>query len=145
MTEKMIHDEHWCGGSTKRWIYDDKYLVSATYSTGSCIYVEDLNFPGPRVNGWFYMIETEQECVDRLISKLENGWKHASWRESNGNFYGKIKHIDQLTEEKIKEIESNPKFECWEEINTYKFGEYITKDVYNPNKFAYKKLPHSTV
>jgi len=141
MNESVIYDHHWGGGSTKRWIAG-KYLVSATFSTGSTIYVETLDHPGVRENGWFYMAESVDECVSRLISKIENGWKHACWRENNGSYYGKPKYIDQLSEEKIKEIEDNPNFSCWEYISEYKWGKFVKKTVYNPNKYAYENFPH---
>lgn len=146
----FIYKNHWGGGSTERWI-QGKCLVSATFSTGSTIYVELLDHPGVRESGWFYMIETVDECVNRLISKLENGWKHACWRVDSKKVenptdwyttYRSIRYTDQITEEKIKEIEADPNFNCWEYINTYKWGEHIKKTVYNPNKFAYENLPH---
>jgi hypothetical protein len=150
----FIYENHWGGGSTRRWIVD-KYLVSATFSTGSSIYVESLDFPGPRESGWFYMMESPDECVARLISKLKYRWEHACWRVDSkqvktegGGFYttyGSIKYIDHLTEEKIKEIEADPNFNCWEYINTYKWGKFVTKTVYNPNKFTYEKLPHEDI
>lgn len=146
-----FYDHHWSGGSTQRWI-TGSYLVSATFSTGSSIYVEMLDHPGVRESGWFYMMETVDECVTRLISKIEHGWKHACWRveskrvnTENGGFYttyGKIRHIDQLTKEEIEKIESDPDFNCWEYINEYKWGEFVKKDVYNPNKFCYEPFPH---
>ena len=150
MNGTIIHDHHWGGGSTQRWITGSS-LVSATFSTGSSIYVEDLDFPGVRESGWFYMMETVDECVDRLISKLKHGWKHACWRVNSKkvttetgfyNTYGSIRYIDELTEEKIKEIEADPDFNCWEYINEHKWGKFVTKTVYNPNKFTYEVFPH---
>ena len=98
MNEKsvLIYENHWGGGSTKRWI-DGKYLVSATYATGSNIHVESLDFPSYSTSGWFYQWETENECVTRLISKLE--------------------------------IESDPLFTEWVDLNVLKFGKVITKPV----------------
>lgn len=148
MDTNVIYDKHWGGGSTKRWIQDE-YLVSATFSTGSSICVEYLDFPLLRASGWFYMIETVEECVNRLISELKNGWKHACWRvdvkketTDSGWYYtyGSIKYTGDLTEEKIKEIEADPNFSCWEQINITKFGKNITKTVYNPNTFSYEKI-----
>lgn len=147
-----FYKHHWGGGLSERWI-TGSYLVSATFYTGSNVYVELLDHPGTRESGYFYMNETLDECVSRLISKIEYGWKHACWRIDSkradipeGGFYtiyGKIKYIDELTVDKIKEIEADPYFNCWEYINTYKWGEHVKKTVYNPIKFAYENLPHS--
>lgn len=137
----------------ERWIYGN-YLCSAYYATGSNIWIEPLNpilsrrgfsFSGGNgESGWYYMMETEDECVNRLISKFEHPTTHACWRESvpaaTGYFssYGKARYIDTLTKELVTEIEARPEFMCWEYISyECEARKYITKKIYDPIQYTY--------
>lgn len=141
--DKIIHEYNPGGRSVKWFIRDEKYLVSMYFSTGSSISVEDLNSPGWKASGWYYMNETDEECVTRLISELNNGSNHAHWRENGINSWGSvgtIKYTDKLTPEKIREIETGPNFSCWGKISILRWGEFIEKEVYDYKTFSYRPL-----
>lgn len=70
----LYHKPYGCG-SLKVWIQDD-YLCTIYYTTGSNVTVQKCkNVVSGKTNfaeGWNCFKETEDECVVRLISEIEN-------------------------------------------------------------------------
>ena len=145
MVKEVIYERHPYGcGYLKIWVYGD-YLCTGYYAIGSNIKVERLpqilgtNNQHSVEQGWYYMAENEDECVNRLISRLNYPTTHTCWREKNVSpiyNHGQMRFADSLTKEDIERLESNPDFLCWEQVGLG-LRQYVTKPIYDPVNYTY--------
>ncbi len=145
MEKELIYEKRPYGcGYLKIWVYGN-YLCTAYYATGSTIKVEQLpqmwgsNKQHSVEEGWYYMAETEDECINRLISRLNYPTSHTCWREKNTSTiynHGHMKFADSLTKEDIGKLESNSNFLCWEQVGLG-LRQYVTRTIYDPIQYTY--------